>query len=109
MLTKMLCAVSLLALCSSITACAPTITFSELNTPPHALVKKTENQIQILSIPPSRPFVEVGDVVVVNAGMPIGIDVTDAMKKIAADRGCDAIIFTRHDSYPRAACIVYTE
>jgi hypothetical protein len=80
--------------------------YTELNPPPHPLAPKDPAAVEVLTVSPGRPFVEVGTI---DTNFYGGAwDPTAAARKAAveegAKRGCDAVIMKRE-----VACIVYTD
>jgi hypothetical protein len=116
-----------LVLTVCLVGCAETtVTYTPLNTPPHALHARAPEQIQVFSsAPPERPHVDVG-LISVEEGL---VDETPAsliadLRQSAAQRGCDALqlappstttrptgpVLSDDGSYQvySATCIVYT-
>jgi hypothetical protein len=84
-----------------LSGCAPPY-FEPLNPPPHPLAPKAASDVEILTISPGRPFVEIGDIQTDN-----GTPSREAITALAASHGCDAVVFPKDMGLP-AACIVYT-
>ena len=95
------CIVALLAGCG-----APTVLFTPLAQPPHPLVPKQASAVEVLTISPGRPFVEVGTVAIYMHGYaPSVSDALPMLRQDAANRGCDALVLERNGF--SGACVVY--
>jgi hypothetical protein len=105
----MLLAVGLFA----ISGCDIKTKYEEVNPPPHSMISKDDAAVEVLTLPPSRAYVEVGTVVMYQSGPGDGdVEITAALRKKAARQGCDAIVLHRRDSrdgggIDSAACLVY--
>ena len=91
--------------------CGADIAYTATNSPPHPLVARTPEQVEIHRIAPNdRAFVEVGtlDETGYWGG---GTDRADALiRQRAAEIGCDAIViqgYIQKGACYRALCIVY--
>jgi hypothetical protein len=104
-----------------VTGCvAPTVTGTQINTPPHALVQRAPADVPILtSGAPARPHVDVYALEVWEGGTPAMLT---ALRERAAAFGCDAVVVTSPESNTGgngenvgtshgffATCIVYTD
>jgi hypothetical protein len=80
--------------------CGPVVEYHATNAPPHPLVLKKPDGVDLVTIPPGRPYAEIG---------VLGIHVTasnDDIRQVAAVHGCDAVVFKGPGLAP---CLVYTE
>jgi len=104
------------------------VSFTRLNTPPHALVARDPQHVKVFSSgPPRRPYIDVG-LITVEQG-DIGASAPQALirmlRETAAERGCDALVLSTPSSKSHSAlngfvdqtdsyrvysgtCIVYT-
>lgn len=103
------------ALVTALAGCATvTTSFSRTHSAPHALVARPIEQVDVLTAPPARGYIEIG---MVNSRVHPGFtnksdaEIVAAMRREAAIRGCDGLLVNQlqmnwQDSAP---CLVYTE
>ena len=76
-------------------ACAQTsTTYTELNAPPRPVQARTPDQVEIFSSgPPERPHVDVGLITAQEGlGEETPASLIDLLRRVAAERGCDAVV-----------------
>ncbi len=93
----------------SLAACgAPTVLFTPLAQPPRPLAPKQASAVEVLTISPGRPFVEIGTVAIYMHGYaPSDSEGLAMLRQDAASRGCDGLVLDRNRA--SGACIVYSE
>jgi hypothetical protein len=97
-------------LTSALSGCALTIQYTPMKAPPRAMVARTPDKIDVLNLPPGRGYVEVGTFDVEQPGTIKHDDVVVALRKDAAQRGCDGIVILSDlQSGKLASCVVYTD
>jgi hypothetical protein len=101
---------SLLLAFLTVTGCVnpDTITTDMMNQPPHALVARTAESVEVFTAGvPARARV---DVAVLRIAAPSGrIDPTTLLRLRAADMGCDGLVLAHLDAGLSGTCIVYTD
>jgi hypothetical protein len=84
---------------------APTVLFTPLNPTPHPLAPKAASAVEVLTISPGRPFIEIGTLAIYMHGYAPS-DPLPMLRQDAANRGCDGLVL-KPNGYA-GACIVYT-
>jgi hypothetical protein len=98
---------SLLLVALSLSCGPPTVLFTPLNQPPHTLVPKAVSAVEVLTVSPGRPFMEVGTLAIYMHGYgPSDAEALRMLRQDAANRGCDGLVL-KPNGYA-GACIVYT-
>jgi hypothetical protein len=86
---------------------APTVEFTALNQTPHPLTPKAASAVEVLTVSPGRPFVEIGTLAIYMHGYgPSEDDALRMLRQDAANRGCDGLVLKANGF--AGACIVYT-
>jgi hypothetical protein len=99
----------------ALSGCAIKTKYKDANTPPHAMISKDDDAVDVLTLSPSRAYVEVGTVTMYQSGPGDGdTEITAALRTKAARQGCDAIVLHRRESregggIDSAACLLYTD
>lgn len=115
------------ALVLTLTACGTTTNYTAINTSPHTLNPRTAESVEMfMKNQPSRPYVEVGVIMVLrSSGFSVASigELTTAARAEAARRGCDAAVFRdekkgasnpsgwnaiEYTAGVEATCVVYT-
>jgi hypothetical protein len=98
----------------ALAGCAIKTRYEESHAPPRPMMAKPVERVDVLTIPPSRAYVEVGTVTMYQSGPGDGdAEVTAALRREAAQRGCDAIVLRSRDSgqgsamVDAGACLLY--
>jgi hypothetical protein len=96
----------LLLLAAGAAGCA-SVTFVPTNPPPHPLVSRTPERVEVFSSgPPSRPHADIGIITVDDHDPGFSL-----IRAEAASRGCDAVVVGYRGQYawPYATCVVYSD
>jgi hypothetical protein len=100
-----------LALIGSTAACSHTVLYRELNPSPRALQARPPQTVEMISIAPQRPYVEVALIEALRSKFSEDDSFT-ALRQLAAARGCDAVVLRmgsdQWDTW-RGTCIVWDE
>jgi hypothetical protein len=100
-----------LALIGSTAACAHNMLYRELNPSPRPLHERPPQTVEMISIAPQRPYVEVALIEALRSKFSEEDSFT-ALRQLAAARGCDAVVLrTGSDQWDlwRGTCIVWDD
>jgi len=85
----------------------PEIQFAPGAQPPRALQPRDASTVEVSTIPPGRPYVQIGTLSImhytVGATDPVAL-----LRQDAAKRGCDDIVVQETRDWFTAVCLVYT-
>ena len=87
---------SLVLFALAVVGCGTSVSYTQLNSPPHALSPRSPESVKLyLSAPPTEPFVEIG---MIESQQQSGYSLDDTqaiydkMREEAGHRGCDGLV-----------------
>jgi hypothetical protein len=101
-----------LALAAYLCGCAETsATYTQLNSPPRGLQPRRPDQIQVFSSgQPDRPHVDVGLISVQQGPADeTPASLIDVLRRVAAERGCDALVLAPPSTTTKPTGIVLVQ
>ncbi len=100
---------------SFLVGCGVAVNYAPLNPAPHPLQARTPDKVEVLTIPPSQKYVEVGRITAHHDSFSNNDAMVAQMRQEAANRGCDALVITQEgrpenaQADADAACVVYSD
>jgi len=91
-----------------LTGCGPSVQYSLVNPPPHAMTARTPESVEILTAAPARGHVDVGMIAwPAQSASDDKAEILRQMRYDAAQRGCDGLVMGADGK--SASCIVYQD